>query len=81
MFIEDLFNLGDSNPAIGERVKVTLFQPWGKHDPGFYITGTLRKTIHRKKKEAIGEIEIQGFSNKKNISMPWSKNFVTIELV
>jgi len=66
------------NPYLGRRVRVTWRRPWGGKPAGFTVEGTLRATFCVNGRTLIGEV-ITDWGKK--ISCPWSRNWITVEVV
>jgi hypothetical protein len=66
------------NPYLGCEVTVTWKRPWGGHNTGFSVTGTLKATFAKNGRTLIGEVEIQKELGKRIISCPWSRNYIEV---
>ena len=66
------------NPYLGWRVRVRWLRPWGGKPKGFTVEGTLKATFCVNGRTLIGEV-ITDWGKK--VSCPWSKNWITVELL
>ena len=79
-----IWTIGDTehqNPFVGKQVKVTWLKPWGGRETGFQVTGELLATFCVNGRTLIGEIGIEGHYGKKKISCPWSKRWISVEVL
>lgn len=72
-----IFTIGPGNPYVGCQVTCTWLRPWGKHPPGFTVTGTLLRTFIVRGRTCIGEIRTP---TGKRIPCPWSRNFLSVSV-
>lgn len=78
--ITTVWKMGDDNPLIGKQVKVEWLKKWGGKEIGTKLEGKLVRTFVIRGRTLIGEIEtINSNGEKRTISCPWSKNYLTIE--
>lgn len=68
---------GRRNPWLGHRVRITWKKDWGKGYVGLAVEGILRATF-AKHGTLIGIVETD---DGKRISCPWSRNYLTVEVL
>jgi hypothetical protein len=74
----EFYRIGDGNPLLGEKVRVTWLKRWGRKDPGFTVEGTLEKTFVVAGRVLVGNIRTE---SGEHVSAPWSINFLRIEAI
>lgn len=79
----NVFHIGEGNPLVGRDLKVTWLREWGKKPAGHQVRGFLLRTFVVNGRTCIGELEIEDRRTKgtKKVSVPWSRNYLDIQVI
>lgn len=70
-----IYTIGDANPYLGTRVRVTWLKSWGSKPAGYTAEGVLERTFVIRGRTLIGEVVV----NNRRLSCPWSRNYLQVE--
>lgn len=72
-----IYTIGDTNPYLGARVRVTWLKAWGGRAAGYTAEGVLERTFVVRGRTLIGEVLV----GNRRLSCPWSRNFLRVEAI